>query len=285
MSEEIWKKVTISPYEEKYEVSSEGRVRSLHRNPTKILKQTLRGEYLGVQLNYKVHATHSVHRLVALAFLSNLSDYKIVNHKNGNKIDNRVDNLEWTTSAYNTHHAVVSGLKTHKTLRVSQYTLDGMLIKIYDSISQAMKETGVRDARISSVCKGHRQHSKGFVWKYTDLQWKPLDIPEGKEVVNFPNYIVTIDGNIFSKSHKKLISSRLNSGYKYVTLYNFCKDTKRRTKKDISIHILVAQAYIENPMNLPYVNHKNFIRSDNRLENLEWCSPSENMIHFQNKDK
>lgn len=281
MSEEIWKKVTISPYEEKYEISSQGRIRSLHKKTPKILKVTLRAEYLGIQLNNKVHATYSIHRLVALAFLPNPNDYKIVNHKNGDKLDNSVHNLEWVTSSYNISHAITTGLKNQKTLRVSQYKLSGELIKVYDSITQAMKETGFRDARISTVCKGYRAHYKGFIWKYTDLEWKLSDIPEGKEINDFSNYIVTTDGKVFSKSHKKFISSRLNSGYKYVTLYNFCKETKRRTKKDI----LVAQAYIENPMNLPYVNHKNFIRSDNILENLEWCSPSENMIHFQNKDK
>jgi hypothetical protein len=282
---ELWKKVTISLYEEKYEISSYGRIRSLHKKIPKILKCTMRSEYLGIQLCNKINATHSIHRLVALAFIPNPNNHKIVNHKNGNKLDNNVDNLEWTTSKENAQHAFKQNLRKLSNIRVSQFTLQGELIKTYESLSQAMRETGIRDTRISSVCKGKRNHTHGFVWKYTDFEWKKINIPEGKEIVGFPNYVITKDGKIFSKSHEKFISARKNAGYEYVTLYNTDKKTKKRTRKDVAVHILMANEYLKNPRNLPYVNHKNYKRSDNNVENLEWCSAHENMVHFGIKNK
>lgn len=71
-----------------------------------------------------------------------------------------------------------------------------------------------------------------------------------------------------------------NYGY---CIVHFKKDKKLYPKK---IHRLVAQAYIPNPDNLPSVNHKNGIKTDNRLRNLEWCTQKQNLIHyFKNKKK
>ena len=72
---------------------------------------------------------------------------------------------------------------------------------------------------------------------------------------------------------------RDNAGYQYVTLYN-----NSGKGKDFSVHYLVATLYIANPNNLPMVNHKNHNRNDNTVENLEWVTYSENMVHFGKKN-
>lgn len=108
--EEEWR--PVKGYEGLYEVSNMGRVKSLHTSQGIILKQCMNTKgYMGIDL-YKngTRNMKMVHRLVATAFIRNPNNYEVVNHKNGNKKNNTVDNLEWCTSSYNTKHAYHNGL-------------------------------------------------------------------------------------------------------------------------------------------------------------------------------
>ena len=269
VNEEIWKNITITGYEQYYKISTHGNIKSLHTN--KLLKQSNRGTYLGVQLSARgTSRTESIHRLVALSFIENPDNLPIVNHKDGDKLNNKLSNLEWVSNKENVKHARDTKLHISKTYRVSQYK-DDELVKTYNSITDAKRETGISDSKICCVCKGKRKSAGGFVWKYADFEYKEDEKPDGRELKDFPKYIILPDGQVFSKSSKKYLSTRINSGYKYVTLYNGKK------KKDCSIHSLVALAYLENLHNFPMVNHKNHDRLDNRVDNLEWTSYSDNM--------
>jgi len=95
-----------------------------------------------------------------------------------------------------------------------------------------------------------------------------------KTIPGYPNYSISIEGIVYNtKKNKQLKPVLSNVGYLKVTLCN------NGTRRDFSLHRLIGIAYIENPNNYPMINHKNGIKSDNRLDNLEWCSASQNIQH------
>lgn len=91
------------------------------------------------------------------------------------------------------------------------------------------------------------------------------------DVKGFDNYIVYSDGTIFSKKRKRFLNGGLDTdGYRQLVL---CQDGKRATKK---FHRLVAEHFLDNPDNLPVVNHKDGCKENNDVSNLEWCTISHN---------
>ncbi len=267
---EIWK--PIKDYEKYYEISSLGRVKSLQHKISKILKPS-KSAYLRVCLQKNgVKNDQFIHRLVAIAFLDKPDGNDIVNHKDGDKLNNCLKNLEWMTTKQNAEHARDTKLRIAKTYRVSQYTMEDKLIKVFNSIKEASKITGFTDSSISCVCKGKKPHHKGFFWKYTDFVYVAIPEPIGKSLEEYPRYIITSNGKVYSKSAKKFMSIRLNNGYEYITFGN---NSKKR--KDFSVHYLVAKMYIENPNNYPMVHHKDENKQNNNVENLDWVTYSENM--------
>ena len=156
---EEWKPVNIKGgiYAQYYEVSNKGNVRSYRKgkwgiqdNPKPLSPDN--GVYRKVNLvaNDGSHKLYTVHSLVANAFLPNPHHYKYINHKDGNKKNNHVENLEWCTQGQNMEHASKHGLLYSKPIR------EIATGKEYPSIYEAARQIGCPPARIYSRLAGYR---------------------------------------------------------------------------------------------------------------------------------
>ena len=168
---EIWK--DIKDYEGHYQVSNLGNVRSIKSNKIKILKpfkNTARAGYLEVYLRLPgSKKTFKVHRLVAQAFIENPNNYPQINHKDENKENNCVNNLEWCDNDYNIHYGTAlerMGIAHRK--RVAQFSLAGELIAVYDSQVIAARQTNSRQGAISNCIRGVVKTHNGYIWKLID---------------------------------------------------------------------------------------------------------------------
>lgn len=167
----LWR--DIAGYDGLYQVSSDGRVKSLphfvnngrgcYQTKEKILKPGKRVRnkciYKFVVLsNGKNIERFSVHRLVAQAFLENPNGFDEINHKDKNTENNRVENLEWCDHAYNVNYS--------KAKKVLQFDFDGTLLATYSSIVVAAQMTGISRTAINNSLCGWSKSAGGYIWKY-----------------------------------------------------------------------------------------------------------------------
>lgn len=177
MEDEIWK--DIPNYEGLYQVSNWGRVKSMervihfpanHRNKTysriqkeRIVRPITMGGYLGFNVGRKKKMY--VHRAVALAFIPNIDNKTDVNHIDGDKYNNHLENLEWVTRKENMRHAFSNGLvgyhnpSNKKKVRIS---LPNGFEKVFECIENAAKYIGVCTSGVSRACSGIRPHAGGY---------------------------------------------------------------------------------------------------------------------------
>ena len=160
-----------------YMVDELGNVFSKRRN--KILSPKINHDgYLRIQLWNKNECEYvSIHRLIAETFIENNEGKPFVNHIDGNKQNNMVENLEWCTQKENIKHAFDTGLSTHRphnwcilSKSVDQYTKSGQYIKTFPSTMEVERELGIPHSTVSNVCnnKKHYITAGGFKWKYSE---------------------------------------------------------------------------------------------------------------------
>lgn len=167
--EELW--CPIKGYEGFYGVSDQGRVRSLKFGKERILKPA-RDDcgYLVVNLyKNRERKMYYVHRLVSQAFIPNTNNLPEVNHKDENKENNSVQNLEWCTDKYNTNYGTRNQRVSEKLSKpVLQYEKSGAFVKEWKSMIDVQRNLNYSQGHISKCCTGKLKSAYGFIWKYKD---------------------------------------------------------------------------------------------------------------------
>ncbi len=161
---------------------------------------------------------------------------------------------------------------------VNQYSLNNEFIKTWDSATDAAKYFKTSQGNISNAARGERNNAQGFIWKYVEEKINPLEIWK-----KHPFH--EIEGSNFGRI--KIDKNHVTKGQGYREGYLRCKITN----KSYSVHRLIGECWFYTEKlqkdlecnNRSEINHKNRIRSDNNIVNLEWVTPRENSLHKYKK--
>lgn len=232
MEQEIWKDVV--GYEGLYQVSSNGRVKSLshmkknakgyYLSKEKILSQnkTSKGYFLVTLSKGNIRKTFSVHRLVAIAFIPNPYCLEEINHKDENKANNFVDNLEWCDHKYNSSYGnrakkIRETLinKNHCGEEIFQYTKFGEFVRKFQSCAEAQRITGINN--ICACANGKMSRVGGYIWVKPPMTYKEWE----------KNY----SGNF---REKERIVEKFDKNGNFIEEYRSASDAARKNNLNIS---------------------------------------------------
>lgn len=154
-------------YNSNYLISKDGKVFSIKSNKLKIIDNNPNG-YSRVTIPIENYPSkkYYVHRLVAETYIPNPNNYSQVNHKDLNKHNNNMDNLEWCSEIMNMKHNAEN--KPQFSRKIEQYDKSNKLLNDYSSIKEASDKTGLDMTSIIHCCSGRYKTSGGFIWKYVN---------------------------------------------------------------------------------------------------------------------
>ena len=269
MDEKEWREFPTDMKMSNYKISNDGEIWSRHRS--KILLQHLNnfGYYILSLVNDDgVKKSFFVHRLLSKVFTENPENKPTVDHIDRKRSNNELSNLRWATIKEQ-HDNQIHG-KTDNSRKISQYDLNGNLIKHWNSIRDAAKSLGITYRIDMSGLKKHGL-SKEYIWEYAFIENLPNEI--WKEIKKLPTYHASNKGRIkhvISNNNERLLCGTNHGGYLVVDINN----------KNRKIHNLVCRTFKKKKPNINYVaNHLDGNPLNNDINNLVWATRSENSKH------
>jgi len=187
-----------------YKITKSGKIWSIKSN--RFLKQRTCNGYKMITLE-KNSMNITIHRIVAETFIPNPENKIYVNHINSNKLDNRVENLEWVTQKENcaAHKKNISHPR-----KVIQMDINDNEISTFESIKKASEYIGLTAASISRVVLGINITAGGYKWKYDKIYKNDLDISNAKSIYNNTNYYIFTDGTVYNIIRKSILKPVIN---------------------------------------------------------------------------
>ena len=269
---ELWKSLDFLDYN--YEVSTHGNLRTIKTGYiTKGYKHPDGYLYVTPTLSNSSKKNYPIHRLVAIAFINNPEKKSTVDHIDKNRENNLITNLRWANSnEQNNNRSFRSKANTGRF--VCQYDLYGGFIKCWNSLREAADILSLDQASITKCCKGERNHVGNFIWRYYENVSQQIQNEIWKLIplTGWEHYMVSNMGRVKDKTGR-IFKGNHAKGYINVTISTGCGKSLNQP-----IHKLVIYTFIGSHDGL-VVNHKNGIKTDNRLENLEVVTQQYNVNH------
>lgn len=278
--QEEWRPV---PGCERILVSNTGKAKNAHTDQ--------RVGYISHQYYYlTVSRGHQrLHRVIADVFIPNPHGYPVVDHIDGNKLNNDVRNLRWVTHSENTQNMHHHNPKVRHRNQVCQVDDDGRVVQEWPSVAHVTTAFDQsRNTLYASI--GRRKKLEGYYWRYKDRERTASQpTPIGDDVVpitkrmcgcDFSNYSINRrDFSIINNRTKKKIKDFDHHGYRCVYLYaNGNGQWKRRLLQHKLVHALFNGGEYED-----IVDHKNMDKRDNAVANLEKVTQKENTVRATGK--